>query len=269
MTANVYGVFTLDYGVIRGATVGTFTLKNGTEIPAITVGEIGRGRSLGVLSVQLPRDLYTEWKEKGQVRVCAGKIGKTESGNFKLFAESEATADEKIIAVMPTKIGYRGGNSHTGDREGTGYQLTYSGRERFLDSRSNIQLEGLDVHVGSLVAKTFNYQDFTPEERDFLIKACGLSQTQFEERVQYRDFPGEILVKGMIAQGAAGGMGSGTQMIALIPKGIWFRTGYSGRLYGGPSSHYYIWDGQEMNCLTWEERKILEATEEIEEVEWL
>ena len=48
-------VFTINSGeVVEGGRVTTFTLKGaGVSIPAIIVGEEGRGRKLGVLPVQL------------------------------------------------------------------------------------------------------------------------------------------------------------------------------------------------------------------------
>lgn len=50
----------------------------------------------------------------------------------------------------------------------------------------------------------------------------------------------ETLIEGRIAQGDAGGMGSGEQMICVMPFNVVFRTAYGGRLYGSPSSHYYL-----------------------------
>ena len=217
-----YKIFTISSGkVSEGATVTQFTLKGaGATIPVITVGETGRGRHREILAVHLPKDLYSIWKEKGEVKVFAGKIGKTKSGKWKLFVESESDSDKKFIAVMPTTIGYRGGNSHTGDRTG----------ETRKDPWSN------------------------------------------HEYPVFAEFPGEILIEGEIAQGAAGRMGRGKQLVAAIPKGVWFRTGYSGRLYGKPTAHYYKWDGATLIAMTWDERQLAQASEEAEdegEMEWL
>lgn len=77
-----------------------------------------------------------------------------------------------------------------------------------------------------------------------------------KRKVKFAPFPGEVLVEGQIAQGSAGRMGSGDQLIAVMPKDIVFRTGYSGRLYGKPSSHYYKWTGEQLLVATWEEREI-------------
>lgn len=217
-----YQIFTISSGTVSlGATVTKLTLKGaGVDIPVLTVGETGRGRHQEALAVHLPQDLYAEWQEKGSARVFAGKIGKTQSGKWKLFVEAEADTDEKIIAVMSTKIGFRGGNSHTGDRTGETTKDVFAGRE---------------------------YPVFS-------------------------EFPGTVLVQGAIAQGDAGNMGCGNQIIAVVPKDVWFRTGYSGRLYGGPSAHYYRWDGKVLTAMTWDERQLVKTSQEANEegaIEWL
>ena len=64
-------IFTIENGkVTEGARVDTFTLKSaGVSIPAILIGEEGRGRKLGVLPVQLLPEQYKEWLEKGRTRI--------------------------------------------------------------------------------------------------------------------------------------------------------------------------------------------------------
>jgi len=200
-------IFTIENGkVTEGAKVDSFTLKGaGVSIPAVIIGEEGRGRKLGVLSVHLLPDTYAEWKEKGYTHIHSATVGTTKSGKPKLSQTEEADTTEKCICVFRTKIGYRGGNSHTGDRDG--------GAE----------------------------------------KDCW-----GEERPTFHPFPGEILCEGIIAQGQAGRMGSGRQIVAVMPRGVVFRTGYSGRLYGAPPAHYYIWDGGNLLSATWQERNLVD-----------
>ncbi len=188
-------IFTIASGeVSEGARVDSFALKGaGISIPAILVGEEGRGRKLGVLPVQLLPDNYKKWQEERTISIYSAEIGKTKTGKPKLI-ETEITDTEKCICVFRTKIGFRGSNRHTGDILG---------------------------------------DEFLP-------------------------FPGEILCRGIIAQGAAGRMGSGSQLIAVMPAEVVFRTAYRGRLYGAPDSHYYIFrDGQILSA-TWEEREVTE-----------
>ena len=200
-------IFTIESGkVFKGVTVNAFTLKGaGVTIPAVIIGEEGRGRQLGVLPVQLLSDSYKEWLEKGRTHIFFAEIGTTKAGKPKLFQTEGADTTEKCICVFRTKIGFRGGNSHTGDRDG-GTEEDYWGIER----------------------PTFH------------------------------PFPGEIICEGIIAQGDAGRMGSGSQLVAVIPAGIVFRTGYSGRLYGAPREHYYIYKDGQLLSATWEEREVAE-----------
>lgn len=180
-----YRVFTIGGTVAagtveEGAVVESFTFRNGEiTIPAIAVGEEGRGRTLGVLPVVGANVGDT---------IHAANIGETRSGKSKLIVSKSAKSSDKAIVVMRTKIGFRGSNSHTGDRGA--------------------------------------------------------------------EFPGEVLVAGVIAEGAAGRAGGGKQIIALIPKDVVFRTSYSGRLYGAPSEHFYLFDGEKITALTGDEREL-------------
>lgn len=94
-----------------GAVVGTFQLAGGTKIPAVVVGEEGRGRQLGVLAVQLRRSSYEEWEKNGKVTVQFGRLGQTRSGNPKLI-ETEEPEDSDLLLVLLTSIGFRGSNEH-------------------------------------------------------------------------------------------------------------------------------------------------------------
>ena len=187
-------IFTIKNGnVSEGVKVVAFTLKGaGVSIPAIIVGEEGRGRKLGVLPVQLLPDTSAEWQEEGHVYIHSAEVGTTKAGKPKLFQTEDADTLEKCICIFKTKIGFRGGNSHTGDRKD---------------------------------------ESFYP-------------------------FPGEILCEGIIAQGDAGRMGRGEQLVAILPENTVFRTGYSGRLYGYPAEHYYIFRDGQILAATWEEREV-------------
>ena len=189
-------IYTVESGnVIEGAKVDSFTLKGaGVTIPAVLVGEEGRGRRLGVLPVQLLPATYAEWEKEGYVYIHSAQVGATKAGKPKLFqTEAEGTdTTDRCICVFRTKIGFRGGNSHTGDKLG---------------------------------------DEFFP-------------------------FPGEVLCEGIIAQGTAGRMGSGSQLVAVMPANIVFRTAYRGRLYGEPAEHYYLFRDGQLLSATWEEREV-------------
>ena len=84
----------------------------------------------------------------------------------------------------------------------------------------------------------------------------------------YLPFPGKILVTGSIAQGDAGRMGQGLQVVATMPKDIWFSTCYTGRLYGDPPSHFYLFNGENITSVTLEEKQLLHSIHESDLLEF-
>ena len=98
---------------------------------------------------------------------------------------------------------------------------------------------------------------YTKEEaRNIAEEANSSLDALFSRELEFHPFPGEILCEGIIAQGAAGRVGSGYQYVAIMPANVVFRTGYSGRLYGCPSADYYIFRDGRILAATWEEREI-------------
>ena len=189
--------YTIEDGQAKdGVLVQTKELSSGIKIPVVQIGEEGRGRQFSFLPVELNASSRAKFDAEGQVSVNHISLGKTQKGGHKLIEAANTLTNDKCLIVFRTHIGFRGGNSHTGDR----------------------------------------VPDFDPDNIEFL------------------PFPCEILAEGRIAQGAAGNMGSGQQFIAVAEKNIVFRTRYSGRLYGAPSSHYYLYTGSQILSATWDER---------------
>jgi len=244
-------IFTIENGkVTEGVRVNSFTLKGaGVTIPAVIIGEEGRGRQLGVLPVQLLSDSYKEWLEKGHTHIFFAEIGTTKAGKPKLFQTEKADTTDKCICVFRTEIGFRGGNSHTGDRK-----EEYWVRERYASFPESVPMK-----------ERYTREEVLRYSQEYL-KACypdkDISQYSptagFRQRLDFYPFPGEILCEGVIAQGDAGRMGSGSQLIAVMPKDIVFRTGYSGRLYGAPGAYYYIYRDGQLLSATWKEREVAE-----------
>jgi len=174
----VLRIFTISGPRIEdGAEVQELTLSSGEKIPAILVGEKGRGRSLGVLPVVGVRP--------GE-RIYAAQMGSTTTGKPKLLAASpEHAAPAPVIAVLRTGIGFRGSNSHEGE--------------------------------------------FMP------------------------------IVLGVIAQGAAGRMGWGEQLVILLPEEKVLKVRRSGRLYGAPPEYHYILRQGKILVATPEERELTEV----------
>jgi hypothetical protein len=186
--------YTIEDGrITEGIRVEPRVLSSGITIPAVVVGEAGRGRKIGFLPVELSASRAV-FDAEGKVVISHVLLSKTAKGGHKLVECDNDNNQDECLIVFRTTIGFRGGNAHTGDR----------------------------------------IQDSDPPE--------------------FLPFPFPVLIEGTIAQGNAGRMGSGQQIIAIAQKGIVFRTAYYGRLYGRPPSHYYLYNGTRILVATWEER---------------
>lgn len=192
--------------VTEGAEVEKFRLACGVEIPAVLVGEKGRGRKLGVLPVQF----MTDEKFK-KTKIFNATLGHTQTGKPKLVEVNEDGGDEAIV-VFRTPIGFRGYNRHTGVEKVMCEDCKGSGKEG----------------------------NFT------CYKCKGSGKV-------YAPFPGKVLVEGIIAQGEAGLMGEGSQLIAVVPKGQWIRVFIGGRRYGRPSKYFYLFNGKKVIVATGED----------------
>jgi len=170
-----YKVFTISGPTVHdGADVQELTLSSGVKIPAILVGEKGRGRDLGVLPVV---------GAKPGERIYVAGLGKTASGKPKLFAANPpAASTQDAIVVFRTGIGFRGSNVHEGEFS--------------------------------------------------------------------------VIIRGVIAQGDAGRMGSGEQIVVLLHEGNVVKVRRYGRLYGAPPEHHYVLRGDKILVATPEEREL-------------
>lgn len=222
-------LFTVRNGkVTEGAEIQKVALKGaGVEIDAIVVGEEGRGRVRGMLSVQgAPAD--------GVLRFAT--LGTTQSGKPKLVAaqsagEQDSCEQDSCIVVFRTEAGYRGDAHHTGDRNGL-------------------------YKIAGEYPDTLNRAGMTRDEALAWVAEHNIPRDRLQVDA-FLPFPGQIICLGEIAQGQAGRMGGNKQPVAIMPAGVWFRTGYGGRLYGAPSAHYYRFDGERLLAMTWEERELL------------
>lgn len=238
-------IFTIENGnVMEGALVETFTLQGAdVSIPAILVGEKGRGRELGVLPVQLLPSTYRNWEEDGYAKIRSAKIASTKAGKPNLIELAENTDEEKCICVFRTQIGFRGSNSHTGDRQEE-YWVPLSDIPKGVPVKEKYTKEEVKKYAPVLC----EYEGYSYEDARW--DAC------FDRKLQFLPFHGDVICRGIIAQGDAGRMGSGEQLVAIMPADTVFRTGYSGRLYGQPGAHYYIYRDGQLLAATWEEREI-------------
>lgn len=116
--SSSYHLFTVAPDYIRGelvvspgAEVTSVAIKAaGSSIPAIVVGEQGKGRDRAVLPCPAV--------PAGE-RLMAATIGPARSGKPRLFAPNDDPSNMGVIIVFRTPMGHRGGNAHWGDRPNT------------------------------------------------------------------------------------------------------------------------------------------------------
>ena len=99
--------------------------------------------------------------------------------------------------------------------------------------RTRIGFRGWNKHTGDAV------EGVPGEERKFL------------------PLPGEVLTWGAIAEGDAGRMGHGEQVVLLLPRDQVVRTYIGGRVYGRPREWYYRFDGSTLRYVTAEDRPLV------------
>ena len=196
--SKVYRVFEVKDNVPQeGCRVQKHALTDGRTIPAIVVGQSGRGRYLGVTPVML---LPGSASAEGDRRIQAASI--VRQGRVVRLAEADPAqaTDEACIAIFRTGIGFRGWNQHSGDVVPS---ATAGAKPKILP------------------------------------------------------LPGEVLSVGGIAEGDAGRMGSGEQIVLLMPQGQIVSVYIGGRVYGRPREWFYRFDGASIQYTTAEDRVLL------------
>lgn len=126
---------------------------------------------------------------------------------------------------------------------------TRSGRPKLIEVRS----PDTGDHVLVVMMTQPGFRGSCGQAGDIEPRDPGLTG---DDRHKHKSFPGHILVTGWTAQGTAGRMGGGPQIVTIIPRAAVFCEKRSGRLYGSPSVHYYVWTGEKMLTATHEERQL-------------
>jgi len=165
-------VFTASDGKVTcGAAVEEFTLSSGITIPAILVGEKGRGRELGVLPV--------EGAQPGDT-IVAARIGQTRSGRPKLLAAPSAENHDHAIVVFRTSIGFRGGNFH----EGEFHPLASGTIAQGLAGRMGVGRQHVALLAAGQVIKVRRYGRLygAPPEHHYMLRDGRLLVATPEER---------------------------------------------------------------------------------------
>ena len=211
-------LFTARNGAVEpGAVVEKFTLSSGTTITALTVGESGRGRKLGVIPVV--------GAEPGET-IKFVVVGKTRRGGIRFEVAEKVTSSSEAVVIFRTTPGFRGSCDHEGEIQ--------------------------SWHCDSCGEK-YSAEEAPDDAKDRHAPEC--KGWFYGSGVWVCDpLPGKILAEGYTAQGDAGRMGGGPQLVLLFPAGEVVRQVRSGRLYGKHSVHYFHFNGERLDVATWDER---------------
>lgn len=252
---DAYAVYTVRHGrVKKGAEVQLPSYGGRVHnLPAVVVGEPGLlwRNALGIIPVEgsertpcplrAKEEFYTSYpvcrlcftplvlvngrgykarhpSNEGEAygRLQYARIVELKRRRFRFIAEPEATTQDEVIAVFETPIGYRGTNNHSGDRCGWHCRCGTIG----------------DELVPPAVCPTCG------DNREWVLGW---------PRPRYHPFPGRILAQGRMVKDAAGKTRGGKQIIALLPKGVVFRTECTGQLPVRSSvEYYYLWNGKHL-----------------------
>ena len=244
---EIYRVFTIAADVVEfGAPIVPVELQGaGVTIATIGVGEVGRGRQrafLPVGGVEEIRDCPNRGKvphsdTKDPYSNSKDPLFECEDCGRSWWGIDQPHPDSGLIPkdIPPVQFA-----EVTQTRSGRpklfaySYESSMATEKAIVVLRTPIGYRGGNQHCGDLIGR------------------------DEEDRPTFKDFPGEVLAEGIIAQGDAGRMGDGEQLIAVMPRGVVFTARLFGRLYGNPSRYYYYFDGQKVLALTVEEREISE-----------
>lgn len=248
-------IFTVSAGAAKtGAVVETYTLTSGAKIPAIMVGEEGRGRKLGVLPVSLSPKSQELWDSGERVVISSAVVEETAAGRPKLkeVTEDQDSDNARCLVVMKTPIGFRGSNYH-------GARIMWE-----LHSSPYWKVKGISTVRARFRAELAR----DPAVLEMFTQARAnceyVTAKSVEEFVGVYakidldgDLPGQKLVSGMIAQGMAGRAGGGDQYIVVVPRDTPWAIRITGRLYGTPSAYQYVFDGEKIVPYTAEDLELL------------
>ena len=235
-------VFTIGYGLVEEGT--TVVLRGKDMVPTVVVGSGQQQGAVPVLRpplVPCPERGKRKWvpsKRAAICKYCGMKFEKDEKGyfehfddlgfapgkvkyaeiegenSFTLIPQEEATTDQFTLIVFRTSVQRGGGNAHTGDKNGWMCSLPI-------------------CHASS-------DSSILPQE----CPNCGTKTGSPEGGpvTSFSPFPGRILAEGRVHDPWGGG--SGSQIVAVLPKNAIFRIASFGN--AGTVSRFYLYNGVEI-----------------------
>ena len=202
-------------GVKEGAVVSQHH-----NLPAIVIGEEGRGREIGYVFVK---------GAKPKEKVLSGDLTFVNHVPVIMVGNENETKHDEVVVVARTKMGFRG----------HGYL-----RGRHLGWRLQYDFVGLDVSEVYPTEEAAEDAAIEERKRGKYLKVVAA----------FDKYEPPILAMGTVADGMAGNMGSATQVIFIAKEGEKFSLYRTGRLYGGePIISFEVSGGRVSKTDTFEE----------------
>lgn len=244
---------------VEGKNIATPTVADvsiaATSITALVVGEEGRGRVRAIIPVGgvTPQSCPRRGQNFGSLDVTGGWGSPSKFKCVRCGHTSIEITDENRYTTLHPDAGFVGYAPvervcPTTTRSGKP-KLDVSTETPTEDSalvvfRTQIGFRGSNSHrVEGEPALDHNGKPLTVEGKPVWMPFDTSGRVQ-------------VLARGTIAQGGAGGMGSGQQYVVILPRNQIVRVGLGGRLYGAPNAYYYRFDGLKLEVLTQQERDV-------------
>lgn len=234
--------FTVTTKVEEGIRVGRTTAPFDASkvVPAVLVGEHGRGRKLH----QCPVEGALVSDENARI----DRADLVKRGSFgPVFVPEEVRDDRRAIVLVAVPAGFRGGVRFTAASKSrkpcpARQSTTLPNSECFeklADGSKKCQLCGTAWIEKDVAASEAAGEDWWANQR----------HPDSGEALMFDSFPPEgvtVVAEGYVAQGDAGRMGGNAEYLLILKPGAGFRARRAGRLYGAPAEVFVRWDGENL-----------------------
>lgn len=232
--------------------------------PAVSLGEAGRGRTLTRLPLEGPAPpatctgnvttrTFPHWGTPRWQARCSGcdtrRYTGPEDPEGPLYGVGEGATEAEALAELrhgppkdPTPRVLGGAlarHGHLwrvapGPAEGEACAVLVRDQSGY---RGTWTLTGDPTPTGCPLAGEYS-------ETSHLCASCGVEVSPWTRHADYTYGPApRVLAQGMCAQGDAGRMGGGAEVVVVLRPGGGFVVRRAGRLYGREARVYYRWDG--------------------------
>lgn len=206
---QIFTVYPYGDGIQAGATVATLTAEKST-FPVL----VGPG-SFPLLRVELPEELHEEWQRQKVMHIDFAQIEQVMNEPPKLIVVDKSDVQDEILVVLCTKYSTQRGESYIDN--GIGWVCSNCG-----------------------ITGTYPRPQICP--------VCNHNERPTGRAAK---FPGTVVTRDTNVEWDRTHTEWKTyeeQLVAIIPKGIVFSTGYTSNC-SRPLAEYYLWDGQQLKNL--------------------